>query len=119
GFVARLEDLYARNRNGKVVLSVPAKCGVLPPAAVTDPQQDWVAMASSGGRMLLSPVRELPVLARGKGLKILQIPPARLKEREEFAVGMTVLGPDDALLVYSGKRTLTLKPKDLEAYRGE
>jgi topoisomerase-4 subunit A len=119
GFLAKLEDLYAKNRNGKGVLSVPKDARVLAPAEARDPAHEWVAAVSSSGRLLLTPAKELPKLARGKGLKIIQIPPAKLKTREEFVAGMVVLGAADTLVLVSGKRTLSLKPRDLEPYRGE
>ena len=119
GFVAKLEDLYTRNRNGKVALNVPAGAGVLAPAPVTDVANDLVAAVSSIGRMLVTPVAELPVLTRGKGLKIIQIPTAKLKAREEFVAALTVISPSDTLVLHSGKRHVSLKPADLEHYRGE
>src|SRR5690606_28855958 len=119
GFIAKLEDLCARNKSGKVVLNLPAGAGALAPAPVSDPAGDRVAMASSGGRLLVAPVSDLPVMARGKGLKILHIPGAKLKAREEFVVAMTVIREGEGLVVHSGKRTLTLKPGDLEPFLGE
>jgi topoisomerase-4 subunit A len=119
GFLAKLEDLYAKNRNGKVVLSIPKDARVLAPAEARDPAQEWVAAVSSIGRLLVTPAKELPLLAKGKGLKIIQIPPTKLKAREEYVAGMVVLGAADTLVLASGKRTLSLKPRDLEPYRGE
>jgi topoisomerase-4 subunit A len=119
GFLVRLEDLYAKNRNGKLVLSVPNGAQVLAPAEARDPAGDRVAAVSSIGRLLVTPVKELPHLARGKGLKIIQIPPAKLKTREEFVACVTVLGAGDTLVLTSGKRTLSLKPRDLEPFHGE
>ncbi|MBI1733242.1 MAG: DNA topoisomerase IV subunit A [Gammaproteobacteria bacterium] len=119
GFLAKLEDLYAKNRNGKVVLSVPKDARVLAPAEARDPGQECVAAVSSIGRLLVTPAQQLPRLARGKGLKIIQIPGAKLRTREEFVTGMVMLGPEDTLVMVSGKRTLSLKPRDLDPYRGE
>ena len=119
GFLAKLEDMYAKNRAGKVVVSVPKDAKVLAPAEARDPAQEWVAAVSSIGRLLLTPAKELPVLGKGKGLKIIQIPSAKLKTREEFVTGMVMLGATDTLVLVSGKRTLSLKPRDLEPYRGE
>lgn len=119
GFLAKLEDLYAKNRNGKVVLSVPAGARVLAPAEARDPAREWVAAVSNTGRLLVTRAKELPQLARGKGLQIIQIPSAKLKSREEFVVAMTVLAEADTLVLASGKRTMSLKPRDLEGYRGE
>ena len=63
--------------------------------------------------------RELPVLAKGKGIKIIGIPPARVASREEFVQAITILPEDASLTVYSGQRYVTLKTRDLEHYYGE
>jgi topoisomerase-4 subunit A len=119
GFLARLEDLYAKNRNGKVVLNVPKGARVLAPAEARDPDRDWIAAVSSAGRLLVTPARELPRLAKGKGLKILHVPAARFRTREEYVSAVAVAGAGDTLVLVSGRRTLSLRPRDLEAYRGE
>jgi topoisomerase-4 subunit A len=119
GFMAKLEELYAKNRNGKLVLSVPTGARVLPPAPVTDPAQDRIVAVSSIGRMLVTPIRELPVLARGKGMKIIQIPPAKLKTREEYVAAVAAVPQGGSIVLHSGKRTLGLKAADLDYYAGE
>ena len=119
GFVARLGDLYAKAKAGKAVLNVPQSAQVLPPVAVTDPEQDLVAAVTTEGRLLVTDLAEFPQLARGKGVKVMQVPPARLKSREEFLVALTVFGRKDKLHLESGRRHLTLKPKDWNHYHGE
>ncbi len=119
GFVAKLGDLYTKNRSGKAMLSLPRGARVLPPQPLAQPQQDLLAAVSNEGRLLVFPVAELPELARGKGNKIINIPSARVQSREEYVLALAVLGPEQALTLYSGKRHLTLKPADLEHYRGE
>ena len=71
------------------------------------------------GHLLIFPVAELPLLGRGKGQKILQIPSARLKSGEERMQAITVLGPEDELRAYAGNRHLTLKEADQDHYVGE
>ena len=119
GFVARLGDLYVKAKAGKSVLSVPQEARVLPPAPVSDHKRDLVAAVSSEGRLLVTDLAEFPQLARGKGVKVMQIPPARLKEREEYVVALTAFGQRDKLHLESGKRHLTLKPKDWKHYHNE
>jgi len=119
GFVARLEDLYSRNRAGKAVLKVPKGSDVLIPSPVPDPDDDaLVVAATSEGRMLAFPLAELPELARGKGNKIIGIPPARIKAGEERMVAAVAVPSKASVLVLSGQRTMTLKPRDLEKYIG-
>ena len=117
GFVARIEDLFAKNKAGKSVLSVPAGACVLGPVAVRDHDSDWVAAVSTGGYLVLHPARDLPRLARGKGVKIIQVPPARLKAREEYVAAITVVPDGAPLTVHAGRRHLTLRAADLEHYR--
>ena len=119
GFVARLGDLYVKAKAGKAVLNVPPSALILPPVPVSDHNQDLVAAVSSEGRLLVTGLSEFPQLARGKGVKIMQIPPARLKDREEYLVALTVFGIKDKLHLESGKRHLTLKPKDWKHYHSE
>ena len=119
GFIAALSDLYSKNRAGKNALTLSKGAQVLAPSVVLDPENDWVAAVSNEGRLLLFPAVELPRLARGKGNKIINIPSARVQTREEFALGIVTLSAGQSLTVYSGKRHLTLKPSDLEHYRGE
>ncbi|MFM7784016.1 MAG: DNA topoisomerase IV subunit A, partial [Gammaproteobacteria bacterium] len=119
GFVATLGELQAKNRAGKVVLTVPEGAQVLAPVRVAAPASDLLVAVSNEGRMLVFPVSELPQMARGKGNRILGIPSEQLKKREEFMLGVAVLGERDELVVHSGKRYIRLKRADLEHYRGE
>lgn len=116
GFVARLEDLISKNKAGKVALSVPKGARVLTPSRVFDRDSDRVAAVTVSGRLLVLPLSALPLLARGKGLKIIQIPPAKLKSREEYVSVIAVVPADGQLTVYAGKRHLTLKPGDMDHY---
>ena len=119
GFIATLGDLQSKNKAGKSVISVPAGGVVLQPQRVSDLEQDYVAAVSNEGRLLIFPVSELPLLARGKGVKIMNIPKALLADRLEFMAHLVVLTAKDTLVVHSGKRHINLKFDDLEHYRGE
>lgn len=119
GFMLKLEDIYTKNRNGKAVISVPTGANVLAPSKVNDIKNDWVAAVSSIGRMLMFPISELTLLSKGKGLKIIQIPPAKLKTREEYVIAMTTMAETDNLLIYAGKKHMTMKSADQEYYIGE
>ena len=119
GFVARLADLQSKNRSGKAALSLPKGSRVLQPATIEQRDNAWVAAVSNEGRLLVFPLTELPELSRGKGNKIIGIPAARVQSRDEFVVSVQVLGEQQSLVVYAGKRHLRLKFAELEHYRGE
>ena len=119
GFVAESNDLVTKNRNGKAILSVPNGGFPLPPLAIQNLHDEYLATVTTEGRLLVFPVAELPQLTKGKGNKIIQIPPAKLKAREEYVVAMALLNEFQWLQCISGKRHITLKFKDLAHYQGE
>jgi len=119
GFVGTLGDLYSRNKNGKAMLKLPSGAEVLTPVIINDYETDRIAAVTNEGRLLLFPIKDLPILGKGKGNKIISIPTNRVKMREEFVVGVEVVSESGSLTVHSGKRYLILKPKDIAHYLGE
>jgi topoisomerase-4 subunit A len=119
GFVCPFEALLAKAKAGKAVLSLPEAARVLPPVALPGSPLDRVAAATSSGHLLVFPIGDLPELNRGKGNKIIGIPTARAKAREEVMAAITVVPDGASLTLISGKRTFTLKPADLDRFQGE
>ncbi|MAV52416.1 MAG: DNA topoisomerase IV subunit A [Gammaproteobacteria bacterium TMED260] len=119
GFVAKVGDLISKNKSGKAVLRLPKGSIVLPAVMVNDHDSDMIVSVTNEGRMLMFPLKELPRLAKGKGNKIISIPTARVVDRIEFVVAMTVVTEEDTLTVYAGRRHHNLKPADLGHYRGD
>jgi topoisomerase-4 subunit A len=119
GFVGKLEDMFTKNKAGKSIMSVPAGGLVNRPALIEAEKDSYVAVFSNEGRLLIFPADDLPRLGRGKGVKMMNIPKARVASREEFMEYVRVFSYKDTLIVHSGKRTLSLKIEELEHYRGE
>lgn len=119
GFVAALEDLVSRNKAGKSILRVPAGGRAVVPAPVPPDAECLIAAASSTGRLLLFEMDELPVLAKGKGNKLIDIPGRKYRAGEEKMVAVAVVPEEGDLLVDTGTRTMTLKWNDLDRYYGE
>jgi topoisomerase-4 subunit A len=119
GFIGKLSDMVSKNKAGKAMLTLPKGSEVMVPQPVNMVATDYLASVTSEGRLLVFAVRDLPELAKGKGNKIINIPSARAASREELMVGAVVLGSNDTLLVFAGKRKLKLRGADLEHYLGE
>ncbi|SDP76072.1 DNA topoisomerase IV subunit A [Ectopseudomonas guguanensis] len=119
GFVVKGEDLQAKNKAGKALLSLPNGAKVVAPKPVTNLEDDWLAAVTTEGRLLLFKVTDLPQLGKGKGNKIIGIPGERVASREEYLTDLAVLPSGSSLVLQAGKRTLTLKADDLEHYKGE
>ncbi len=119
GFIAKLEDLYAKNRAGKATLNVPKGAKALSPRLVTEKETAFIAAVTNTGHLLIFPLKELPDLAKGKGNKILGIPSSRVQSREEFLTDIAVLQEGQTLAVISNNKELKLKPADWKHYLGE
>ncbi|MCG6937793.1 MAG: DNA topoisomerase IV subunit A [Gammaproteobacteria bacterium] len=119
GFVVRLADMQANARKGKAVLNVTKPALALPPVKIGNVETDLIATVSSAGHMLLTPVEQLPQMARGKGNKIINIPAKLLKTGEEKVAAITIVAEDAKLVVHSGKKYKTMKTAELEGYLGD
>ncbi|HEX5844499.1 MAG TPA: DNA topoisomerase IV subunit A, partial [Pseudomonas sp.] len=102
GFVVKGEDLQAKNKAGKALLSLPVGALVVPPKPLANREEDWLAAVTTEGRLLLFPVRDLPQLGKGKGNKIIGIPGERVASREEYLTDLAVLPAGSTLVLQAG-----------------
>ena len=116
GFVATIGDLVSKKKAGKRSISLSSKAKVMRVVEVNDFDSQFVAVATNRGRLLLFPVAELPILSKGKGNKLIQIPSNELKSRLEIVAGICTISESQNLRIYAGKRHLTIKFKDLTNY---
>ncbi|MGV1719557.1 DNA topoisomerase IV subunit A [Vibrio furnissii] len=119
GFVCKGTDLLSKNRSGKALVNLPENAEIMAPQAVNDLESDEILAITNQGRMLLFPIKDLPQLGKGKGNKIINIPAAKAKAREEVVSHLMALPKGVTITLYAGKRKLGLKPADLDNYRGE
>jgi len=119
GFIVKLEELYAKNKNGKATLSLPKGSKPLQARAISNLETDFIAAATNTGHLMIFPLKELPELAKGKGNKIIGIPGSRVTSREEFVADVVVLSAEQILIIQTGNKQLKLKPADWKHYVGE
>ncbi|MCW7753598.1 DNA topoisomerase IV subunit A [Desulfobotulus sp. H1] len=118
GFIARLGDMMAKNRAGKAFISLTRGATPLQPIHLAEEKNMLLVSLTNEGRMLIFPLKDLPFLQRGKGNKIIHILPARAASGEEFLKHLILLPQDATLTIWAGKRSLSLKPGQLEAFKG-
>ncbi|MDE0193211.1 MAG: DNA topoisomerase IV subunit A [Gammaproteobacteria bacterium] len=116
GFLTTLGETLSRTRTGKSVLNVPRGATALSPVAFTDASH--VAAVTSAGRLLAFPIADVPLLSRGKGQKLINIPPKVFKAGEEHVVAVAALGERNRLVVRAGARHTNVRFKDLVNYLG-
>jgi topoisomerase-4 subunit A len=119
GFVCRFEDMLTRNKNGKALVSVSNGASILPACSISDPGSDQVVSITSEGYIGLLNIKTIPQLTKGKGNKILGIPPKKVKAGEEQVSFIACLSEKQKLVVHSGKKYKTMNLRELEEYRIE
>jgi len=112
GFIVKLEDLFSRNKAGKLVLKLPSTATVVPAAPVPE-EGILLAAASSDGRLLVFDLAELPELSRGKGNKIMGLP----SKGGAVLAAVCVLEGGQSIKIRSGQRVMTLRAADLDHYK--
>ena len=112
GFISNLGNLKSKTKSGKNAITLPSKSKVMKIVLVEDLESQYVAVATNRGRLLIFPIAELPLLSKGKGNKLIQIPATDLTARKELITGLCALNETQKLRVYYGKRKPIYKPED-------
>lgn len=119
GFIVPLSELQGKNRAGKAVLKLTADAKVLMPKIVNHIKTDLIAVVDNLGHLLVFPAKDLPVMPKGKGNKMIGISTAKFAKGAEYMVDMAVIPAGGTLTLYSGQRHFSLKSADLQNYIGE
>lgn len=93
GFICTFSDTVAKNKAGKVLITLPDNAKVMTPIEVNDEENDLLLAVSQEGRMLLFPVGDLPQLSKGKGNKIISITSAAAVACEDGLAHLFVIRP--------------------------
>ncbi len=118
GFVCTFNDLIARNRAGKALITLPENAHVLKPLEI-EHDDDMLLAITAAGRMLMFPVADLPQLSKGKGNKIISIPSADAAKGDDKLAYLTILPPQSTVTLHVGKRKIKLRPEELQKVHGE
>ncbi len=119
GFVTEFSSLLTKNTKGKAVLTLPEGAEPLLPLVLHDPKREFLVSLSTEGHMLIIPVSDLPELPKGKGNKIIGIPPEKVKKRQEYVKFMQVLPQGAGVVIHAGKRSMRLSWNSLAEFMGE
>lgn len=114
GFIARLGEMAAKMRTGKMLLSLPDGECVLPPQNIVAGAR-WLWVASSDGRVLAFALSELREMSKGRGLQLMSLAPGATL----LALGVTC---SDAAKIWTKSRgklsAQTLQLADFLGARG-
>jgi topoisomerase-4 subunit A len=119
GFITDIANMVTKNTKGKAMLTVAGGCEPLPPVYVNNCETDYLAAITTEGRMLVIPVKALPELPKGKGNKIIQIPPARVRKREEYLKLLEIIPQGATIRIHAGKQSVRFTPGNIAEFVGE
>jgi topoisomerase-4 subunit A len=119
GFITDLANMVTKNTKGKAMLTIPKDSEPLPPVYVNNYETDYLAAITTEGRMLVIPVKVLPELPKGKGNKIIQIPPARVRKREEYLKLLEIIPEGATIKIHAGKQSVRFTPGNISSFIGE
>ena len=118
-FVCRFEDMLTRNKNGKALISISSGAKLIAANAIGNFDADVLVAITSAGFIGVLNVNLIPLLAKGKGNKIIGIPPKRLKTGEEQVSYIACLSSPQTLIIHSGGKYKSMSIRELETYRIE
>ncbi|MBG6240681.1 MAG: DNA topoisomerase IV subunit A [Candidatus Symbiopectobacterium sp. Dall1.0] len=117
GFVCTFNDLVARNRAGKAMITLPDNAKALAPIVI-EREDDLLMAVTAAGRVLVFPVSDLPQLSKGKGNKIISISSADFAEGKDRLALLLIVWPQATVKLYSGKRKIVVRASEHHGERG-
>ena len=112
GFITVHDELSVKSKKGKKIMNVGKSQTIYP--VVTDVESDlYYLVITSAGYMLIEKINQIPIMSKGKGIKLINIP----KASDETIIYLGVLNPGQELeFNYTGKRSRQMTFNDLERF---
>ena len=115
GYISEYKNMISNKKTGRAFMKLPDHAEMFKAIPVRE-NHTHIAAVSNIGKLLIFELDELPILGKGKGNKIINIPKDKLSAGEEFMAHAQLLAIDSSLKIEVGKRSVTLKPKDWSEY---
>ncbi len=116
GYVGTLEDMISRNKAGKRILSVPKGAMALPPVMVRDHDNEWIMAVTTTGNTVVIPLNEIPIMPKGKGIKIISIPSKKLLAREEYLAAITCVMDGETVTIHTNDTSKELSADKVDSF---
>ena len=114
GFICQFSQMLTRNKKGRVIVRLPDGVKVLPPVCVRSVENDQIVAITRDGYMLITALAQLPVLAKGKGIKMIAAP--KQCSTKDFVKTVTVIQEGEKLAIFSGKQHQVMKNAQWDKY---
>jgi topoisomerase-4 subunit A len=115
GYISEFSNTISNKKTGKAFMKIPEGASLIKSQKLREDHQ-YIAAVSNIGKLLIFRLDELPILPKGKGNKIINIPTAKFKSKEEKMLDIQLLAEDSNLVVHYGTKTRSLPFKDWQHY---
>ncbi|MDC0985029.1 DNA topoisomerase IV subunit A [Gammaproteobacteria bacterium] len=113
GFLCKNEELMSSNRNGKSIVKNKTS-NIIRPLEVDIHNYDYYLLVTNNQYLILARLDDLPILTKGKGVKLINIPKSEDNEKIIFS---GVIRSDQRLeILAENKRTKYIEFKELQPY---
>ena len=113
GFLCKNEELISSNRNGKSIVK-NKQSNIIKPLEVDTKNFDYYLLVTNKQYLILSKLDDIPILAKGKGVKLINIPKSEDNEKIVFS-GVIRVGQKLEILA-ENKRSKYIEFKELQPY---
>lgn len=118
GFITTVGELHTRQKSGRATLTLPEGSLPLLAQATGSLETLKVALLSQQGRLLLIEAMDIPLLAKGKGNKLIAIKGDEFAAQTDKLLALAFVRPTDSLSLTGAGESFLLTESELAKYLG-
>ena len=113
GFLCKNEELLSSNRNGKSIVKNKTS-NIIRPLEVDINNYDYYLLVTNNQYLILARLDDLPILTKGKGVKLINIP--KSEDNEKIIFSGVIRSGQRLEILAENKRTKYIEFKQLQPY---
>ena len=113
GFLCKNEELLSSNRNGKSIVKNKTS-NIIRPLEVDIHNYDYYLLVTNNQYLILARLDDLPILTKGKGVKLINIP--KSEDNEKIIFSGVIRSGQRLEILAENKRTKYIEFKELQPY---
>ena len=113
GFLCKNEELMSSNRNGKSIVKNKTS-NIIRPLEVDINNYDYYLLITNNQYLILARLDDLPILTKGKGVKLINIP--KSEDNEKIIFSGVIRSGQRLEILAENKRTKYIEFKELQPY---
>ena len=113
GFLCKNEELLSSNRNGKSIVKNKTS-NIIRPLEVDINNYDYYLLVTNNQYLILAKLDDVPILAKGKGVKLINIP--KSEDNEKIIFSGVIRSGQRLEILAENKRTKYIEFKELQPY---